>query len=201
MKGLTRRQGEVLNFLETYISQNKYPPTIREISQNFEISVKGAYDHIKALEKKRFIRCGDGRSRAIEIIHSQEEASSPIFEYVPLLGRVAAGAPLLAEENFEGHIPVPSAFLSTGEHFALEVKGESMSKAGIMDGDSAIIRKQSTAENGEIIVALVDEAVTLKRYFKETNRIRLQPENDDYFPLYSQDVRIIGKLITIIRNY
>jgi repressor LexA len=201
MKGLTKRQNEVLGFLEFYIDQNKFPPTIREISQNFQISVKGAYDHVKALEKKGFIRTQDGRSRAIEISNRKTETIAKPYENIPILGRVAAGAPLLAEENLEGQIPVPKSFLDNGSHFALHVKGDSMSGAGILDGDTAILRKQQTANNGEIVVALVDEAVTLKRFYKEASRVRLQPENPEYYPLYTQDVKVLGKLVTIIRQY
>lgn len=198
MKNLTKRQTEVLSFIKVFIDSHKYPPTIREIAQNFEISVKGAYDHVKALEKKDVIACDTNRSRAIEI--RSEDSENEILS-IPVLGNVAAGIPLMASENLEGHISVPSDMLKSGEHFALYIKGDSMINAGILDGDTAIIRQRPTAENGEIIVAMIDDAVTIKRFYKEKNRVKLQAENDDYSPIYTQDIKILGKLVKILRNY
>lgn len=198
MKDLTKRQSEVLEFIRTFIESHKYPPTIREIAQNFEISVKGAYDHVKALEKKNVISCDTNRSRAIEICSDGNENE---LLSIPLLGHVAAGVPLLASENFEGYISVPSNMLRTGDYFALNVKGDSMINAGILDGDTAIIKQKPTAENGEIVVAMIDDAVTLKRFYKEKNRVKLKAENEDYPPIYTQNIKILGKLVKIFRNY
>lgn len=198
MKSLTKRQSEVLDFIKVFIDSHKYPPTIREIAGNFEISVKGAYDHVKALEKKDVISCDTNRSRAIEI-HSEEKSQELIS--IPLLGNVAAGLPLMASQNFNGYINLPSDMLKLGEHFALIVKGNSMINAGILDGDTAIIKQTSTAENGEIIVALIEDSVTLKRFYKESSRVKLLAENDDYSPIYTQNIRILGKLVKILRNY
>ncbi len=200
MKDITKRQEEVLNFIKGFINSNKYPPTMREIASNFSITANGAYDHVKALEKKGRIHCDVSRSRAIGII-TKEEGKEEIID-VPLLGSVAAGIPLLSEENFDGFIKIAASNLSLGTHFALTVTGDSMQDIGIMDGDTAIMVYKQTAENGDIIVAMVnDEAVTLKRFFKEKNRIKLKAENPVYPPIYSQNVRILGKLQYLIRSY
>ncbi|MBB6482309.1 transcriptional repressor LexA [Spirochaeta isovalerica] len=198
MKNLTKRQSEVLDFIKVFIDSHKYPPTIREIAGNFEISVKGAYDHVKALEKKDVISCDTNRSRAIEI---RSSGSDEEMISIPVLGNVAAGLPLMASENFDGYINLPSGILKQGDFFALYVKGDSMINAGILDGDTAIIKQKSTAENGEIIVALIDDSVTLKRFYKESSRVKLMAENDDYSPIYTQNIRILGKLVKILRDY
>jgi repressor LexA len=201
MKALTRRQTEVLDFIRGYISGNKYPPTIREISDHFTISVKGAYDHVKALEKKEWIRCDTNRSRAIEVLASSDGIGDDPVVSVPLLGTVAAGTPLLAEENYEGSVSVPRSLLGNKRYFAVHVHGDSMIGAGIMDGDTAIIAQQPLAENGEIVVAMVEEAVTLKRFYREHNRIQLKSENPAYPPIYTREARILGKLAHIVRSY
>ena len=200
MKAPTRRQTEVLDFLKSFLSGHKYPPTIREIAAHFGISVKGAYDHVKALEKKGLIACDNNRSRAIEIIETQSD-SDDVQRQVPLLGHVAAGMPLFAEENNEGSLSLPASMVGSGDVFALRVEGESMIGAGIMDGDVAVFAHQPNAENGQIVVAMVDEAVTLKRFYKEKNRVRLQAENPAYPPLYTADVRILGRLVALVRSY
>lgn len=200
MKKLTPRQKEVLDFIGNFISANKFPPTIREISEGFSISVRGAYDHVRALKKKNYIRYNAHQSRTIEILkHSGGEEEN--FRKIPLLGSVAAGRPLLAEENLEGYLSIPEHFLKNGSYFALHVQGDSMSGAGIRDGDTAIILQQPTARDRDIVVAMVDDAVTLKRFFKEKNRIKLQAENPDYPPIYSQDLRILGRLAFLMRSY
>ena len=200
MKELTERQQEILKFLKAFIKDHKYPPTIREIAGNFQISVKGAYDHVKALEKKEQIRCDLGRSRAIEIMDAEADEED-IIE-VPVIGHVAAGMPLFAEENWDGILKVSADNLSSGKHFALRVQGDSMEGAGILDGDTAIFEQKNYADNGDIVVAVLnDEAVTLKRFYKEKNRIKLKAENPVYPPIYSQSVRILGKLSCIMRNY
>jgi repressor LexA len=201
MKGLTARQREVFDFIRSFIHSKRYPPTIREIAVNFGFSVKGSYDHVKALQKKGFIRCAGNRSRAIEVVADSEAERQPNLVSVPVLGAVAAGRPLFAEENLTGWIQVPAASLKKGQHFALQVRGDSMKDAGIMDGDVVVVSHQETAENGEIVVAMVDEAVTLKRFFVERNRVRLKAENPKYPPLYTQNVRILGRLAFLMRSY
>jgi repressor LexA len=202
MRPITRRQQEVLDFIKSYISRSKYPPTIREISEHFTISVKGAYDHVKALEKKNVIRCDTNRSRAIEVLDIPKvDSRNESVREVPLLGNVAAGAPLLAVENNDGTVPVPTSYLRGSDYFALHVRGNSMIGAGILDGDVAIIEQKPVAENGDIVVAMVEEAVTLKRFYREANRIQLKAENPAYPPIYTRDVRILGTLAHIVRSY
>jgi repressor LexA len=202
MKELTQRQREILAFITEYINNHAYPPTMREIGTYFSISVKGAYDHIAALRKKGCLRFGDKRSRTIEIIKPKEDPEPEFFVEVPLLGTVAAGRPILAEENWDGSIPIHHSLLKkNGYYFALKVRGDSMTGAGIMDGDIAVIEKQEMVNNKDIVVAVVDEAVTLKRFFKESTRFRLEPENKAYKPIYTQDVRILGRLTYVIRSY
>lgn len=197
MKELTKRQSEILNYLKSFIEENRYPPAIREVASHFNISVKGAYDHIKALEKKNFITCNNNTSRSIGIVDQSDESSIS----VPILGRIAAGGPLMIEENFDGYIKVSRDLLKAGEHFALNVVGDSMINAGILEGDIAIFKHQQTANNGTIVAAVIDDAVTLKRFYKESNRVQLKAENDNYSPIYTQNVSIIGKLTTIVRTY
>jgi repressor LexA len=200
VKGLTQRQREVFDFIREFIRLNRYPPTIREIATNFRFSVKGSYDHVKALEKKGYIRCHENRSRAIEVLRDAEGDPESLAS-VPLLGNVAAGRPLFAEENFQGHVQVPASSLGGGAHFALAVKGDSMRDAGIMDGDIVVVAHQATADNGDIVVAMVDDAVTLKRFFVEKNRVRLKAENPRFPPIFTQNVRILGKLAFLMRSY
>jgi repressor LexA len=201
MRDLTERQKEVISFISRYTDEHRYPPTIRDISRSFGISVKGAYDHIKAIERKGFIRYDGNKSRTIEVILKEEVEPQASTAAVPIIGNVAAGKPLLAEENLDGTVQIPLSLLGRGSHFALHVKGDSMRDAGIMDGDLAVFIQQQVADNGDIVVAMVDEAVTLKRFFKEKTRVKLQPENPAYSPIYSQDVRILGKLRCLLRKY
>ncbi|TVQ36661.1 MAG: transcriptional repressor LexA [Spirochaetaceae bacterium] len=200
MKSITRRQREVLDYIKAYITGHKFPPTFREISENFSISVKGAYDHVKALERKGFIQLNNNRSRTIEVLDNAEQDDITTAE-VPILGKVAAGRPLFTEENYEGTIRLPSEYTRGGKNFALNVQGDSMRDAGIHDGDIAVFVHQNVADNGDIVVAMVDEAMTLKRFYKEKNRVKLQAENPEYPPIYTRDVRILGRLTHLIRSY
>jgi repressor LexA len=201
MKGLTVRQQEVLDYIKSYIRTYRYPPTIREVAEHLKVSVKGAYDHLKALQKKEAIKCNLNRSRAIKVMAEDGLYDTDAYKAVPILGAVAAGKPLFAEENMEGTLMVPPGYLRSGKFFALRVRGDSMKDAGIFEGDITVVRHQSHADNGDIVVALVDEAVTLKRFYLEKNRVQLKSENPAYPPIYSQDVRVLGKLLFLIRNY
>lgn len=206
MKGLTERQKQVLDFIKSYIRSSRYPPTIREIADHLSISVKGAYDHLKALQRKQVVKCNLNRSRAIKLVGDAEVYEDSRFLTVPILGAVAAGRPLFAEENMEGSIQVPAGLVSgapppKGRYFALRVRGDSMKEAGILDGDLTLIRHQANADNGDIVVALVDEAVALKRFFLEKNRVALRSENPAYPPIYTQNVRVLGKLQLLLRSY
>ena len=200
MKKLTHRQHEILEFIKDHIQMHSFPPTIREIAEEFHISIKGSYDHIKALEKKHYIRRNPNKSRAIEILDNRQIQETRVKK-IPILGTVAAGKPLFSEENFSGDIEFPSDFFGNGKHFALHVKGDSMKDAGILDGDVAVILHQETAENGEIIIAQVEDAITLKRLYVEKNRIKLKAENPAYPPIYTQNARILGKLACVVRKY
>ena len=200
MKEATERQREVLDFIAGYIRAHAYPPTIREVADYFSISVKGAHDHLAALKKKGFLKQGDKKSRTMELVKNGEEES---FVEIPILGTVAAGRPILAVENMEGSIKLHRTLLKHGrQYFALRVRGDSMEDAGIMDGDTAVIEQQSMVRNGEIAVIMLDDAVTLKTFYRESTRIRLQPENPRYSPTYySQDLQILGRLAHIFRSY
>lgn len=206
MKSLTSRQKEVVVYLQNFIGAHKYPPTVRELASYLGVTPRGAYDHLRALEKKGWIRSCLNRCRAIEILldetgrpFSQEE---PEFIRIPILGRVAAGTPLFAEENLEGYLKIHPDDMRPGKYFALMVKGDSMQNAGILDGDTAIILQQNTANNGDIVVACLDEeAVTLKRFYKEKQWVNLKAENPSHHTIRSQNVRILGKLKRIIRQY
>jgi repressor LexA len=200
MKEPTQRQKEVLSFISDFVREHSYPPTIREVADHFEISVKGAYDHVMALKKKGKLRLSDKRSRTMEVVRPEGEREMDGCTLVPVLGVVPAGRPVLAEENFDGAVPIHNSFLKKNrQYFGLKVKGESMQGAGIFDKDLAVVQKQNTAKDGDNVVAVVDDAVTLKRFFKESNRVKLQPENPDFQPIYSQDVKVLGKLAYVIR--
>jgi repressor LexA len=205
MKELTKRQKEVLSFIADYIRKHSYPPTIRDIADHFIMSVKGAYDHVAALRRKNYLKQNDNRSRTMELVQSKVEEDLGTVAKIPIVGTVAAGIPILSEENWEGTITLHQSELKKNRtYFAVKVRGDSMSGAGIMDGDLAIIEKRNVVENGEIAVAVVDDAFTLKRFYKEKNhRIKLQAENPNYKPIIrmGEDVRLVGRLAQIVRHY
>ena len=201
-KALTHKQRRILDYIEDTIRTTGYPPTIRQIGDEFGIrSTNGVRRHLIALEKKGYIRRRSRISRGIEILGRSPILSpnSNIVE-IPIIGRVAAGSPILAEENIEGNITVDKGLVKSDEAFALRVKGDSMADAGIYDGDFVIVRPQMTAENGDIVVALVDdEEVTVKRFYKEKDKIRLQPANSHMQPILTDEVRILGKITGLMR--
>ena len=201
MKGITDRQKEVLTFISSYTEESGYPPTVREISEHFGISIRAVQDHILALQKKGFLSQAQKRARSIKVL-SDSDSSAPFVGRVPLLGTVAAGKPLLCEENLDGYLNLTEPFVRPGKnYFALRVRGQSMINAGILEGDLAVVEQASTAVDGQIIVAVIDDAITLKRYYKEAGRIRLQPENPSFQPIYCEDLRIVGILSNIVRTY
>ncbi|SIQ59436.1 repressor LexA [Alkalispirochaeta americana] len=202
MKSITPRQQEVFEAIQDFIREKKYPPAIRDLSEHFGISVKAAHGHVKALERKSMIRCNAHRSRAIEILHHEDPVGDePAPRKVPIIGTVAAGAPVLSEEHYDGTIDVPESLLRDQDYFALRVRGDSMAGAGILEGDIAVIVSTPVAENGQIVVALVDEAVTLKRFYREQSRVQLKAENPAYAPIYTREVRILGTLAHLLRSY
>ena len=203
MKGITDRQREVLDFISNFTDENVSPPTVREIGEHFGISLRAVQDHILALQKKGYITQTQKRSRSIRVIVDTREKAPELFVgKVPLLGNVAAGRPLLSEENLDGYVNLTEPFVRPGKsYFALRVRGQSMINAGILDGDLAVVEQANTATDGQIIVAVIDDAITLKRYYKEAGRVRLQPENPDFPAIYSTDVRVVGVLSNIVRTY
>lgn len=203
MKEITERQKEILNFISDYQEENSYPPTVREIGEHFGVSIRAVQDHITALQKKGFITQTQKKSRSIKVLIDERKKDSSLFlDKVPVIGTIAAGKPLLCEENYEGYVTLTEPFIRPGKsYFALHVRGQSMQGAGILEGDLAIIEQASTAADGQIVVAVIDDAITLKRYFKEPSRIRLQPENPAFHPIYCQEVRIVGILVNLVRTY
>jgi len=199
-QNITKRQREIYEFIYSCVSDGGIPPSIREIGEKFNIrSTNGVEGHLLALEKSGLIVRERGKSRSI-YLHSDK----PIMATIPILGRVAAGSPVLSPENMEGEVAVDSKLLSISNSnvFAVKVVGESMINAHIVDGDLLIVRAQDSAQNGDIIVALVEGEATVKRYIQEANRIRLQPENANLKPLYLEDgdFQVVGKAIGMFRR-
>jgi len=201
---LTERQQAILDFIIATIRSQGYPPTLREIGRAFSIrSTKGVNDHLAALERKGRIRRQPELSRAIEVVDLEADEDTSASESVPLLGRIAAGEPLLATENREGSVRLDRSLLRGERNFLLRVQGQSMIEAHICDGDYVIVRPQDTALEGEIVVALVEEEATVKRFFRDGDSIRLQPENASMTPLvYNRDtpVTIVGKVVGVLRS-
>jgi repressor LexA len=207
-KKLTARQQEIYDFLSTAIRDHGYPPTIREIMDAFGIaSTNGVRTTLAALEKKGYIRRHAMLSRGIELTDyfERDTAMAGDIRQIPLIGRVAAGEPILATENIESTLSVDSGFVPSGDVFALQVQGDSMQKAGILDGDIVFARQQSSAQQGEIVVAIIDEEATVKRYYKDGNQVRLMPENDAYEPILvspiTESFRIAGKIVGLMRRF
>lgn len=202
MKQITERQQEVLDFISSFSKDNNYPPTVREIGEHFGISLRAVQDHIAALQKKGFLSQAQKRARSLNVISGASATPQTFVSKVPLLGTVAAGKPLLSEENLDGYVNLTEPFVRPGKsYFALRVRGQSMIEAGILEGDLAVVEQAQTAVDGQIVVAVIDNAITLKRFYKEADRVRLQPENAAFQPIYSTDVTIVGILSNIVRTY
>ena len=205
---LTDRQRQILDFLTKYVDAHGYPPTVREIGEAVGLaSPSTVHAHLANLERAGLLRRDPTKPRAIELRREPKAAPAPAADVhkLPLVGEVAAGGPLLAEENIEDYLAVPEPLTAGGDEFLLRVKGDSMINAGILDGDFAVVRRQYDARNGEIVVALAgddestDEA-TLKRFFRDDGRVRLQPENDALEPIFAEHVQILGKVIGVFRQ-
>ncbi len=199
-KPLTKKQDRVFEFIRKHVQDIGYPPTVREIGMNFGISEKGAYDHLNAIEKKGYIRRMPKKPRAIEILEFVPQKLPQTAVEVPIVGRVAAGEPILASENVEGTLPVPREVVKEDTCFALRINGKSMIEAGIFEGDLVIVRSQNYADTGDIVVALLDEEATVKRFFRDGNKIRLQPENSVMSPIIVDDAQILGKVVGLFRR-
>jgi repressor LexA len=198
---LTARQKAIYEFLLKTIREKGFAPSIHEIGRQFKIaSTNGVSDHLKALEKKGYIRRVG--KRAIAIVNQLSRSAIAATRDVPVLGRVPAGKPFLSEENIEGVITIPDD-IGSGERFALQVKGDSMIGAGIMDGDRVIVKQQSTAENGEIVCALIEGEATLKRFFKKDGVVTLKAENEKYPPITVSrgEFRIVGRIVGLLRKF
>ena len=198
---LTPKQKRIYDFLAISIRENGYAPSIPEIGQKFKItSTRGVFDHLKALEKKGYIkRVG---KRAIAIVSQSGRSALPDAKEIPIVGRVRAGAPVLAEENIEGFLTVSNEIARGKEIFALKVKGDSMIEDGILEGDHVIMRRQDTAEDGDIVCALIGDEATLKRFHQKGNEITLKPANKNYGPIVVSkgEFRILGKVTGVIRK-
>jgi repressor LexA len=197
---LTKRQQEIFEFIKSYSSQHGYPPTVRDIGKAIGLtSSSTVHAHLSNLEKIGLLRRDPTKPRAIELL--VDKAKSLVAPSgLPLVGQVAAGAPILAEENVEDYVELPPIAGGEDGEFILRVKGDSMKDAGILDGDHVTVRRQETAKNGEIVVALVGEEATVKRYFKEKDHIRLQPENDAHEPIRTRDAAVVGKVVGLCRR-
>lgn len=197
---ITPKQEEILNYIKDEIINRGYPPTVRDICNAVNLkSTSSVHAHLATLEKEGYIIRDKTKPRAIEIVDESFNASRREIVNIPVVGRVAAGEPILAVENIENYFPIPAEYLHNRVTFMLTVKGESMINAGIFDGDTIIVEETKTARNGEIIVALVDDSATVKTFYKEADHIRLQPENDSMAPIIVKDCSIIGKVIGLIR--
>lgn len=197
---ITAKQTEILEYIKSQILNKGYPPSVRDICAAVNLkSTSSVHAHLETLEKNGYIRRDPSKSRTIEIIDDNFNLVRREVVNVPLLGQVAAGQPLLAVENVSNYFPIPAEYLPNEDTFMLTVKGDSMVNMGIYEGDQIIIKKQNTANNGEVIVALVDDSATVKRFYKENGHIRLQPENDYMDPIIVNDCEILGKVIGLIR--
>ena len=199
---LSLRQTNILEFIKDQIRKKGYPPSVREIGEAVGLlSSSTVHGHLQTLEDKGYIRRDPTKPRAIEILDSSSDIlNAKKVVHIPVVGRVTAGQPILAVENIEGTFPLPADLVRQDNVFMLKVQGESMIGAGILDGDFIIVRQQNEARNGEIVVALIGDEATVKRFFKERTLIRLQPENSSMEPIYSQEVSILGKVVGVFRT-
>lgn len=205
MTKLSKRQEAILDFIKDEVHTKGYPPSVREIAEAVGLaSSSTVHGHLSRLENKGYIRRDPTKPRAIEILDAAEESNIPKdrARYAPLIGKVTAGLPITAVENIEEFIPIPSSTAQVNDNlFVLSIEGESMIDAGIYDGDLVIVKQQNTAENGDIVVAMTEEdEATVKRFFKESNHIRLQPENEAMEPLIYDNVTILGKVTGLYRH-
>ena len=197
---ITDKQKEILEYMKEQILQKGYPPAVREICKAVGLkSTSSVHAHLETLEKNGYIRKDPTKPRAIEILDDQFNLSRREMVNVPIVGTVTAGQPILAVESIEDYFPMMPQFVGNKQTYMLHVKGDSMINVGIFDGDLIVVQKQDTARNGEIVVALVDDSVTVKRFFKEADHIRLKPENDSLDPIIVKDCQIVGKVIGLYR--
>ncbi len=199
---ISDKQREILDYIKAEILNKGYPPTVRDICEAVKLkSTSSVHSHLETLEKNGYIRRDPTKPRAIEIVDDNFNLTRREVVNVPMIGRVAAGQPILAVENIESYFPIPTEFMPNAESFMLRVQGESMINAGIFDGDNILVEKCDTAHNGEMVVALVDDSATVKTFYKEGDHIRLQPENDFMDPIIVPDCKILGKVFGVFRLF
>lgn len=199
---LTPKQEQILNCIKQSLKDKGYPPSVRELCLAVGLSsTSTVHSHLNTLERKGYIRRDPSKPRTIEVLDEEVNWLEDHVSAVPIVGKVTAGVPILAVENIEDYFPLPNQLTRHEETFMLNVKGTSMINAGIYDGDQIIVRKQAFANNGDIVVALLGDEVTVKRFYKEANRVRLQPENDTMEPIYCIDVKILGKVLGLVRMF
>lgn len=198
---ITEKQEEILNYIKNEILNRGFPPSVREICEAVHLkSTSSVHAHLECLEKNGYIRRDPTKPRAIEVLDDNFNLTRREVVNVPLVGTVAAGQPLLAVENIENYFPIPAEYMPNEQSFMLKVKGESMINAGILDGDQLLVKKQSTARDGDIVVALLEDSATVKTFYKEDGYIRLQPENDTMDPIIVRDhLQILGKVFGVFR--
>lgn len=197
---ISSKQREILEYIKQEILNKGYPPAVREICEAVHLkSTSSVHSHLETLEKNGYIRRDPTKPRAIEIIDDNFNLTRREVVNVPIIGQVAAGQPLLAVENIENYFPIPTEFMPNAETFMLKLKGDSMINAGIFNGDKILVQKQSDAQNGDIVVALVDDSATVKTFYKEDGHFRLQPENDTMDPIIVNECSILGKVFGIMR--
>lgn len=204
MQKLSKRQQMIVDFIKSEVEVKGYPPSVREIAKAVGLaSSSTVHGHLERIERKGYIRRDPTKPRAIEIVDVDDHIEKDTARYLPVIGKVTAGLPITAVENIEEYTPVPSSMATTSDNlFVLHVEGDSMMNAGILDGDKVIVKQQNIADNGDIVVAMTeDDEATVKRFFKEKDHIRLQPENDAMEPLLLQQVTILGKVIGLYRNF
>ena len=200
---ISPKQTEILEYIKSEIINRGFPPAVREICEAVNLkSTSSVHSHLETLERNGYIRRDPTKPRAIEIVDDNFNLTRRELVNVPVVGRVAAGEPILAVENVENYFPIPAEFMPNSQTFMLNVKGESMINAGILDGDQILVQQQSTAENGDIVVALIDDSATVKTFYKEDGYYRLQPENDTMEPIIvKDDLKILGKVIGVFRLF
>jgi len=199
---ITSKQKEILEFMKNEILSKGYPPAVREICEAVNLkSTSSVHSHLETLEKNGYIRRDPAKPRAIEIVDDNFNLTRREIVNVPIVGTVTAGQPILAVENIESYFPIPMDYMPNQETFMLKVKGESMINAGIFDGDTILVQKQSHAKNGDFVVALIEDSVTVKTFYKEKDYYRLQPENDFMDPILVPEVEILGKVIGLFRMF
>ncbi len=199
---ITDKQQQILDYIKQEILNKGYPPTVRDICEAVRLkSTSSVHSHLESLEKNGYIRRDPTKPRAIEIIDDNFNLTRREVVNVPMVGRVAAGEPILAVENIDSYFPIPAEFMPNAESFMLKVKGESMINAGIMDGDQILVERCNSARNGDMVVALVDDSATVKTFYKEADHIRLQPENDTMDPIIVPDCEILGKVFGVFRFF